>query len=33
MLYQHVLPRPETVAAIRQRLEADGATAYLDMPA
>jgi hypothetical protein len=33
MLYRYVLPRPETVAAIRQRLEADGATAYLDMPA
>jgi hypothetical protein len=30
-LYLYALPAPRTLAAIRQRLEADGATAYLDL--
>jgi hypothetical protein len=33
ILYLYALPAPRTLAAIKQRLEADGATAYLDLHA
>jgi hypothetical protein len=30
LLYRYVLPRPATIAAVRGRLEADGATSHLE---
>jgi hypothetical protein len=30
LLYRYVLPRPATIAAIRERLEAEGATSHLE---
>ena len=30
LLYRYVLPRPATIASIRERLEADGATSHLE---